>query len=570
MELVANLAKTYINTDNCLNLLALPMTDDPANSTASKLVQTLGAQNRTIGVLTKPDRVQSGESMYQWIDILNEKKFKLGHGYYVIKNNPDPTVSHTIARQEEDEFFSQSEPWAKSLSAHQKRFGTLKLQGTLSKLLTQQIREKYVVGLCSLSGLSITSTSLPQITERVRTKTGEIIARLKELPEPPKGNLSYKILEKILSFEHEVKNHLDGGSSNYPFQKEFYAAVVRFRDTIAFSYPRLSLSDLVAAGQSSVQLPFRPSATPSPSVQNPQAINLDSDEDDVIATHSSTPSKRKQPVAKTLQTSPTKRARLQDIPKSTSSQSDSPYITSVDRTAPHAKRFNLTEIRSILQDAHIGLPNQIDPKATKRMIEESLSLWDGPLDELLAFTKEACLALILDRASSVFAQWHGTQIFELLQNGCEQFFEESFVKQKASAKRFLFKERYRSLTVHEDAMRASSEKAFETLETVCRNEQAKAYLIKKNAWDEDLDARIKEKKLKEVTDTVLGPNQYVLELRALSVSTASPTYSPTPLLIQDRIRVDITSAQLPDLSIISTRTYTPSFLQLAAMDWAPH
>ncbi|KAL9585363.1 MAG: hypothetical protein Q9212_001571 [Teloschistes hypoglaucus] len=499
VELVANLAKTYINTDNCLNLLVLPMTDDPANSTASKLVHTLGAQNRTIGVLTKPDRVQSGESMSQWIDILNEKKFRLGNGYYVVKNNPDPTVSHTVARQEEDDFFSQSEPWAKSLCVHQNHFGTMKLQRTLSKLLTEQIRE-----------------SLPQITERVRTKTAEIIARLRELPEAPKGNLSYKILEKILSFEHEVRNHLDGGSSHYPFQKEFYAAVVRFRDTIAFSYPRLSLSDLLAASQFSAQLPFRPSATPSPSVRNPQAINLDSDEDDVTDIQSSTPSKRKQPVAKNLQTSPTKRARLQDIPKFISSQSDSSHVTSVDRTAPHAKRFNLTEIRNILQDAHVGLPNQIDPRATKRMIEESLSLWDGPLEELLAFTKDACLTLILDRASSIFAKWHGTQIFELLQNSCEQFFEESFVKQKASAKRFLFKERYRPLTVHEDVMRASSEKAFETLESVCRNEQAKAYLIKKNAWDEDLDTRIKDKKLKEVTDTVLGPNPYILELRALS------------------------------------------------------
>ncbi|KAL8642029.1 MAG: hypothetical protein Q9228_001240 [Teloschistes exilis] len=500
VELVANLAKQYINTDNCLNLLAMPMTDDPANSTASKLVHTLGAQNRTIGVLTKPDRVQSGESMSQWIDILNERKFKLGHGYYVIKNNPDPTVNHAIARQEEEEFFSQSEPWAKSLCAHQNRFGTLKLQRTLSKLLTEQIRE-----------------SLPQITERVRTKTTEIIARLKELPEAPKGNLSYKILEKILSFEQEVKNHLDGGSSRYPFQKDWYVALVRFRDTIAFSYPRLSLSDLLAAGQSSAQLPFRPSATPSPSVQHPQAIDLDSDEDDVTATHVSTPSsKRKQPIAKTLQTSPTKRVRLQEIPKFKSSQSDSSHTTNVDPTAPHAKRFNLTEIRNILQDAQIGLPNQIDPRATKRMIEESLSLWDGPLDELLGFTREACLTLILDRASSVFAQWHGTQFFELLQHSCQQFFKETFAKQTASAKRFLSKERYKPLTVHEDAMRASSEKAFVTLETVCRNEQAKAYLIKKNAWDEDLDARIKDKKLKEVTDTVLGPNPYILELRALS------------------------------------------------------
>ncbi|KAI4256668.1 MAG: hypothetical protein LQ352_001986 [Teloschistes flavicans] len=517
VELVANLAAKYVQNENCLNLLALPMTDDPANSTASKLVHKLNGQNRTIGVLTKPDRVQSGESMSQWIDILNEKKFKLGHGYYVVKNNPDPTVSHAVARQEEDEFFSQREPWAKSLYAHQKRFGTLKLQGILSKLLTEQIRERYVVGLRSWGDTSITPNSLPQITERVRMKTAEIIARLKELPEPPKGNLSYKILERIITLEQEVRNHLDGGSSEYPFQKEWYTAVVHFRDTIAISYPRLSLSDLIAADQGSARLPYRLSATPSPAAQRSQAIELDSDGDDVTPNYTPTPlSKRKQPVTKVSQISPSKRARLHDIPKYVPSQDSSSTIASIDRTAPYAKRFSLTEVRSILQDAHIGLPNQIDPRATKKMIEDSLSLWDKPLDELLAFTKEACLALITDRASFVFAQWHGTRFFDLLQDSCQKLFEETFAKQTTSAKQFLHKERYKALTVHEDAMRASSEKAFATLETVCRNEQAKAYLIKKNAWDEDLDPRVKEKKLKEVIDTVLGPNPYILELRALS------------------------------------------------------
>lgn len=142
MKLVANLVKMYIQTDNCLNLLALPMTDDAANSTASKLVQEFKAQDRTIGVLTKPDRVQNGESLDQWVDILNGKKFKLGHGYFVVKNNPDPRVSHAVARKEEDQFFQENEPWARTLNSLHERFGTLKLQGVLSKRLTAQIRTR--------------------------------------------------------------------------------------------------------------------------------------------------------------------------------------------------------------------------------------------------------------------------------------------------------------------------------------------------------------------------------------------------------------------------------------------
>ncbi|KAL8875455.1 MAG: hypothetical protein Q9198_006194 [Flavoplaca austrocitrina] len=211
VTLVQNLVRSFIKDESCINLLALPMTDDAANSTASKLVQDANAQARTIGVLTKPDRVQIGESMSQWLDVLDGSKFRIGHGYYVVKNNPNPEVNNLVARQEEDQFFDR-EPWVRTLGAHKDRFGTLNLSHKLSKLLNAHIK-----------------TSLPQITEQVQLKTTQIIARLNELPEPPKGNLPLKILEKILMFENDLARHLDGGSEKYPFQKHFHAAALRFR-----------------------------------------------------------------------------------------------------------------------------------------------------------------------------------------------------------------------------------------------------------------------------------------------------------------------------------------------------
>lgn len=53
VTLVRNLVRNYIKDESCINLLAMPMTDDAANSTASKLVQEAAAQARTVGVLTK-------------------------------------------------------------------------------------------------------------------------------------------------------------------------------------------------------------------------------------------------------------------------------------------------------------------------------------------------------------------------------------------------------------------------------------------------------------------------------------------------------------------------------------
>lgn len=142
VDLVRNLVKEYIQAEDCINLLALTMTDDPANSSAFSLVKEVKAEERTVGCLTKPDRIQEGESIDQWTQILSGERFHLGFGYHVIKNNPDARVNHAIARKEEVTFFGGTEPWTTTLNAYNDRFGTLLLQTALSQRLTAQIRTR--------------------------------------------------------------------------------------------------------------------------------------------------------------------------------------------------------------------------------------------------------------------------------------------------------------------------------------------------------------------------------------------------------------------------------------------
>lgn len=141
--LVKNLVMEYVQDKRCIILLTLPMTDDPVNSTAFDLIRRAGAESRTVGVLTKPDRVQSGESLEQWIQMLNGQRFKLGFGYYVTRNNPDPSVGNATARAEERHFFS-SQPWTTNMCQYQTRFGTLRLQTFLSRELAVQIGKRSV------------------------------------------------------------------------------------------------------------------------------------------------------------------------------------------------------------------------------------------------------------------------------------------------------------------------------------------------------------------------------------------------------------------------------------------
>ena len=142
VDLVKNLVRTYIKADDCINLLALTMTHDVANSSAFSLIKEMKAEARTVGCLTKPDNLAKGDSLDQWIQILGGKLFRLGYGYHVIKNNSNPQIDHAVARKEEVAFFNGCEPWMTTLSAYHDRFGTLPLQGTLSHRLTAQIRTR--------------------------------------------------------------------------------------------------------------------------------------------------------------------------------------------------------------------------------------------------------------------------------------------------------------------------------------------------------------------------------------------------------------------------------------------
>lgn len=348
-----------------------------------------------------------------------------------------------------------------------------------------------------------------------------------------------------------MRNQLDGGSEDYPFQKEWHAAAIRFRDIIGHSYPRLSLADPLTSKVSS-PLAYRLSATPTPSARQSEVIALESDEEGGISqryTPTSTP-KRKHPFSKSAQVTPLKRSRLNDIPQYT------PTSTSVDRSAPYAKRFTLTEIRHILQDAHIGLPNQIDPKATKRMIKDSLTGWDEPLKDLFRFTEHTVMAMILERAASVFGIWRGTQFFELLEEVCRSFFEQRLNEQIRWAERVLTVERQQALTLHEDTMRAASERAFTTLDKACRNERAKAFLNHKDpGWDDNLGDSAKIDRISKVSDAQLGPNPYLHELRAISVRPRKDT--PAMCFADSHVRTlgAITNALSPDSSTSSIRAF---------------
>lgn len=96
---------------------------------------------RTLGVLTKPDRIEDGTFDY-WKPILEGND--LLHGHYVVKN-PDPSqlgqMTHEEARADEEAFF-QTKPWSTLGSKIRSRLGSQNLAAKLSTLLNQIVKKR--------------------------------------------------------------------------------------------------------------------------------------------------------------------------------------------------------------------------------------------------------------------------------------------------------------------------------------------------------------------------------------------------------------------------------------------
>lgn len=226
VTLVENLVREYIKSPNCIVLLAMPMTDDATNSSAARIIREVpGARDRTMGVLTKPDRIQCEEGYDQWLEILRGSKFSIGQGYYVVKNNPNPLVDHAQARKEELHFFSRP-PWTTELNEFSDRFGTCNLQGALSKLLLSQIEN-----------------SLPSIVDQINSRLHGVDAELATLPDPPTANIPFILCDKLHFYSTNIKSHLDGGLRDYPFQKQWGQIAADFQKYITDSRPTLKLRE---------------------------------------------------------------------------------------------------------------------------------------------------------------------------------------------------------------------------------------------------------------------------------------------------------------------------------------
>ncbi|KAI9672960.1 MAG: hypothetical protein M1817_003124 [Caeruleum heppii] len=498
VHLVKNLVKDYIKADNSLVLLAIPMTDDAANSSAAAIVREMKAEGRCVGVLTKPDRVQTDESFEQWRNILNGNRYPVGHGYFVTKQPGqaliDSGIEHQEARASEAEFFSNQAPWATEFLEFSEKFGTVALQSALSQKLTRQIQ-----------------ASLPRINEQVQSKAVLIETELQLLPEPPADNPLMRLVQKIQELLTQIGLHLDGGYPYNDLHKAWNDLAVGFRNTLVAGQPGLVITDgteKVKRRQQSVtprhQHGRDPSSqgTPTPARFHTDAIELSSEDEEETPTTKTEPGSHSSKRSFGASPAAFKKRRAMAAPV----------------TPFPGKPFTLPEIRNSLRDGYTtGIPGQVDPKAIDRLSRNGVSHWGAPLDDFLDKTVEVLREQIFDRLSDVFSPWRQTGLYVETTSVINVFLDSLCNAQRNAAHRVLYLEQCKPMTLNEDALEAARKEALEFIQAKRREYRVNVYIDNQEAKGvRGTEGQERLNKAAKITDAQIGPDPFAKEVEVVA------------------------------------------------------
>ncbi|KAJ3784740.1 P-loop containing nucleoside triphosphate hydrolase protein [Lentinula aff. detonsa] len=225
VQLVEDMVVSHIR-GNCIILVAVPMTDDIENQKALRLASQEDKDGRrTIGVLTKPDMLTTGSTKVArlWLDVLEDRRHPLRHGYYCTRQPDDDERSAGIAqkqaREAEQNFFKTTVPWCQSTSPT--RFGTQNLVFTLSRLLVQVIND-----------------NLPKIREDTAKQLLDCCKELAHIPPPISDEPATYMLSLVTSFCSEFQTLVRGRADSAELIRLHRQSYGTFKTTIRKTAPR--------------------------------------------------------------------------------------------------------------------------------------------------------------------------------------------------------------------------------------------------------------------------------------------------------------------------------------------
>ncbi|KAJ2922810.1 hypothetical protein H1R20_g14302, partial [Candolleomyces eurysporus] len=223
--LVEGLIKSYITRPSCIILLTVACETDFENQGAYRLAKLHDPDGkRTIGVLTKPDRIPTGEEK-GWIDFIRNEREPLENNWYCVKQPSSSDLKQNItwhdARQREEEYFAGTSPWSELDSIFHKYLRTRNLVDRLSSVLSDLIAKR-----------------LPEIQEELEKSILETQKNLAALPPPPSTDPFNDIAALIYSFNADLHRHVMGIPDRDGVLQTIRPGQQRFREAIRETAPK--------------------------------------------------------------------------------------------------------------------------------------------------------------------------------------------------------------------------------------------------------------------------------------------------------------------------------------------
>ncbi|SJL13186.1 uncharacterized protein ARMOST_16625 [Armillaria ostoyae] len=197
IKLVKTLVESYISKPSCLILLTVACETDFENQGAHHLAKTHDSEGkRTIGVLTKPDRIPAGDEA-GWLDFIRNEREPLENNWYCVKQPSSTDIKNGItwaeARTRENEFFSMTAPWAELDPMYQRYLRTVNLVERISNILSDLILKR-----------------LPNIQMELERAIEGALQQLAMLPKEPPKNPLHEISTLLSEFAMDVSRHVEG------------------------------------------------------------------------------------------------------------------------------------------------------------------------------------------------------------------------------------------------------------------------------------------------------------------------------------------------------------------------
>ncbi|KAK5626524.1 hypothetical protein RRF57_002238 [Xylaria bambusicola] len=423
VRVVRNLTSHYIKREGAIIMWALPMNHDPENSISLGIIREAKAAQRTIGIMTKADKL-APENKTQWLQMFHGEKQSVGHGFFATSRPPGETLES--ASTWEQLFFARERATGDTWPIEFEKFNHRCGVNLLSEYISVQLGNAF-------------AKSLPTIKGKVYTRLREIEHQLEGLPEIP-----YNV-------EHEVKNSL------YQFLGRMKTAIKDSEFSSRWNTLNNQFRDII----------FQ--IKPTCRVKEPQTQTIDlSDADTEVS--AVTPSRRPRPSDSTMRGTPNKRPRLDEVPvtpvKNESFSGSGVFhaspVVSTGPTVDHGPfvsfrnlgrlAMDIRDIRSqVAKKQRPGMPRDLVPDEVRESLcLDAVKKWREPLEKYIDKTAELLEAIAHEALEESLGVLRRRLIFRECKSHLKEFIDELVTDQRVRLSEIYDSETYQMYVLNED------------------------------------------------------------------------------------------------------------------------